>query len=56
MTDPVKYKEMLARLCSRKIRIMEVCGTHTMAIAKAGIRNLLPDNIRLISGPAVRSA
>ena len=51
MTDPAKYKEMLARLCSRKIRIMEVCGTHTMAIAKAGIRNLLPDNIKLISGP-----
>ncbi len=31
--------------------IMEVCGTHTMSIAKAGIRSLLPPNVRLISGP-----
>lgn len=31
--------------------IMEVCGTHTMAISKNGIRDLLPDNINLISGP-----
>ena len=30
---------------------MEVCGTHTMAIAKAGIKQILPDNIRLLSGP-----
>ncbi|MBQ3089979.1 MAG: hydrogenase formation protein HypD [Oscillospiraceae bacterium] len=32
-------------------RIMEVCGTHTMAIAKSGIRNLLPAHIQLLSGP-----
>ncbi|MBW2690065.1 MAG: hydrogenase formation protein HypD, partial [Deltaproteobacteria bacterium] len=31
--------------------LMEVCGTHTMAIYQQGIRALLPDNIRLISGP-----
>jgi hydrogenase expression/formation protein HypD len=30
---------------------MEVCGTHTVAIRRAGLRSLLPDNIRLISGP-----
>jgi len=30
---------------------MEVCGTHTMAIARFGLRDLLPDNVRLISGP-----
>ncbi len=34
-----------------RISIMEVCGTHTMSIAKTGIRSLLPENIRLISGP-----
>ncbi|MFH1046210.1 MAG: hydrogenase formation protein HypD [Candidatus Omnitrophota bacterium] len=34
-----------------KIKLMEVCGTHTMAIAKAGIKKLLPENIELISGP-----
>ncbi len=31
--------------------LMEVCGTHTMAICQHGIRGLLPDRIRLISGP-----
>ncbi|MDO5328782.1 MAG: hydrogenase formation protein HypD [Coriobacteriia bacterium] len=31
--------------------IMEVCGTHTHVIAKAGLKQLLPENVRLISGP-----
>ena len=35
----------------RSAHIMEVCGTHTMAIARYGIRDLLPGNIDLISGP-----
>ena len=30
---------------------MEVCGTHTMAIAKMGIRSLLGTRIQLTSGP-----
>jgi hydrogenase expression/formation protein HypD len=30
---------------------MEVCGTHTVAIARSGLRELLPENIHLISGP-----
>ena len=38
-------------LAGRDIRIMEVCGTHTVAIFRAGIRSLLPKNIRLLSGP-----
>lgn len=33
------------------INIMEVCGTHTTQIFRYGIRDLLPPNIRLISGP-----
>ncbi len=33
------------------INLMEVCGTHTMAIATAGIKQILPDNIKLLSGP-----
>ena len=35
----------------RPVRLMEVCGTHTMAIAAAGLRSLLPENVRLLSGP-----
>ncbi len=32
-------------------RLMEVCGTHTNAIRKAGIHQLLPPGIKLLSGP-----
>ena len=35
----------------KKLRIMEVCGTHTVAIFRAGIRQILPDNVELVSGP-----
>jgi hydrogenase expression/formation protein HypD len=35
----------------RRIQIMEVCGTHTVSIFRSGIRSLLPENLRLISGP-----
>lgn len=35
----------------KKIKLMEVCGTHTMAIAKSGIKELLPEDLELISGP-----
>ncbi|MBU8891710.1 MAG: hydrogenase formation protein HypD [Bacteroidales bacterium] len=35
----------------REISIMEVCGGHTMAIHRFGIPSLLPENIKLISGP-----
>lgn len=33
------------------VKIMEVCGTHTAAIVKNGIRSMLSPRIRLISGP-----
>lgn len=35
----------------REIRLMEVCGTHTMAIARSGLRQLLPPQVQLLSGP-----
>ena len=41
----------LAKTGYPNLQLMEVCGTHTMAIAKSGIRSLLPDNVRLLSGP-----
>lgn len=31
--------------------LMEVCGTHTVAIARNGIRALMPEGVRLASGP-----
>lgn len=42
---------MAARLGGRQLRIMEVCGTHTMAISRSGLRSLMPENIVLLSGP-----
>ena len=44
-------REIIEQYDGPKIRIMEVCGTHTHEIFKLGIRNLLPENIELISGP-----
>ncbi len=36
---------------TRETTLMEVCGTHTVAIARNGIRTLMPDTVRLASGP-----
>lgn len=38
-------------LGDRHVSLMEVCGTHTMAIQRFGLRSLLPRNLRLLSGP-----
>jgi len=35
----------------RELVFMEVCGTHTMAIFRSGLKSILPKQIRLISGP-----
>jgi len=41
----------LYKKIGRPLSIMEVCGTHTVAIFKHGIRSLLPDGLKLLSGP-----
>jgi hydrogenase expression/formation protein HypD len=33
------------------LTLMEVCGTHTMSIARYGLRELLPAGMHLVSGP-----
>jgi len=46
--------ELTKKICnaaSSPVRIMEVCGTHTMNIARYGLKQLLPPGIQLISGP-----
>jgi hydrogenase expression/formation protein HypD len=35
----------------RPVRLMEVCGTHTVSIFRSGIRSVLPETISLLSGP-----
>jgi len=45
-----KISELAAKI-NRKVTIMEVCGGHTNVIMKYGIRDILPANVNLISGP-----
>jgi len=44
-------KKMGSLLGDSEVSIMEVCGTHTMAIFRSGLRSLLPPPIKLLSGP-----
>ena len=39
------------KIPSPPLRLMEVCGTHTVAIARSGMRDILPENVALLSGP-----
>ncbi|MFH1177137.1 MAG: hydrogenase formation protein HypD [Acidobacteriota bacterium] len=55
--DPVAVAALAERVCAaaaplaRQVTLMEICGTHTNAIAAAGLRRLLPPAVRLIAGP-----
>jgi len=41
----------LAKSVTRPVRLMEVCGTHTMAIFRNGVRSILPEGMEIVSGP-----
>lgn len=41
----------LKQLADCPLRFMEVCGTHTVSIYRAGLRTLFPPNVSLVSGP-----
>ena len=58
--DEFKDKDIADKLAGRirkltpsdgKLIFMEVCGTHTMAIFRNGIKDLMPEEIKLSSGP-----
>ena len=57
LEDPAAGGAMLMRIkeladsLKRPVTLMEVCGTHTHSIAAAGLRRLMPSNVRLVSGP-----
>lgn len=34
-----------------RMQLMEICGTHTVAIRRTGLRSLLPKRVKLVSGP-----
>ena len=56
--DEFRNKELATALIrkiqtvsSRPVHLMEVCGTHTVSIFRYGLRSLLPESMKLISGP-----
>lgn len=52
--DPAVAKRVvdaITALSKTPVKIMEVCGTHTVAIARNGLRALMPETITLLSGP-----
>jgi hydrogenase expression/formation protein HypD len=55
MTDNIKKLtgaiESLSQKIGRPLKLMEVCGTHTVAIFRHGIRSIIPKGITLLSGP-----
>jgi hydrogenase expression/formation protein HypD len=53
----VRFQAMQRRLqefldsIGRPVTFMEVCGTHTVSIFRSGLPSLLPEELRLLSGP-----
>ena len=47
----VEMREFLKNYDGPELSIMEVCGSHTAAISKNGIRGMLSPKLHLISGP-----
>jgi hydrogenase expression/formation protein HypD len=41
----------LKKAVTKPLRVMEVCGSHTMAIFRNGLRSILPEGMELVSGP-----
>ncbi len=53
-SDPALCRSLLETLekkLTAPLRFMEVCGTHTVAIFRSGLRSLLPEGITHLSGP-----
>ena len=51
MNKLLQLAQWLKNYNGRPLRLMEVCGTHTAALHSTGIRDILPKNIQLVSGP-----
>ena len=41
----------LAEISTRPVRLMEICGTHTVAIFRHGLRSIMPETVTMVSGP-----
>ena len=46
-----RLAEVVAAIGRSKISVMHVCGSHEQAIARFGLRAVLPEGLELIMGP-----
>ncbi len=51
MTLGTDIAKKLSEIVDTDIRIMHVCGTHEAAIAKYGVRSVLPPQMKIVMGP-----
>ncbi len=51
MTTGQEIARMLNELVDRDCVFMHICGTHEAAIARTGLRSLLPERLRIVMGP-----
>jgi len=51
MKEMIKELGCLSKTLGRPIKLMEVCGTHTVEIFRHGVRTVIPSSITLLSGP-----
>jgi hydrogenase expression/formation protein HypD len=51
MKQMLDEMQALMRSVNRPLKLMEVCGTHTVEIFRHGIRSVIPDTVTLLSGP-----
>jgi hydrogenase expression/formation protein HypD len=51
MKEMLKELHTLSDGIGRPLKLMEVCGTHTVEIFRHGIRDVIPKSITLLSGP-----
>jgi len=51
MVTGKEIAETLNELVDRDITFMHICGTHEAAIARTGLRSLLPERLKIVMGP-----
>lgn len=51
MSDQLDIKKALEEITDRDYTFMHICGTHEAAIARSGLRTVLPEGMKIVMGP-----
>ena len=51
MATGKEIADTLHELVDRDVTFMHICGTHEAAIARTGLRSLLPEHLKIVMGP-----